>query len=691
MIERLKQNLLHRWKFYLRLLFFGGVFFALILIVSGTALFLYAKVQGPPPLAVPQTTVFYGADGEKIGESHNGQNRYWVELEDISPAAVAATLAIEDRKFFDHHGFDLKRIIGAAIADIKAMAKVQGASTITQQYARNLFLEHDKTWSRKLQEALYTIRLEFNYTKEEILEGYLNTIYYGHGIYGIEAAANYYFNKPASDLTVGEASLLSGIPKGPAHYSPIINEERAKSRQEVVLEAMVKTGELSEQEAVQAFKERLEFKPAQELKGKTVAPYFLDAVKEALRVEIGLDPSTIEMGGLKIYTTLDPKLQALAEETMNDIIDSESKIQAALVAMDPKTGEVKAMIGGRDYEESPFNRAVKAERMPGSTFKPFLYYAAIENGFTPATTLRSEPTIFTYDNGYSHYKPDNFNSYYANDDITLAQAIALSDNIYAVKTNMFLNPAKLVKTAKDFGITSKLKAVPSLALGTSTVKVIDMVNGYSRLANGGKAIKPVFIKKIVDYRGEILYEAKRAVDQALNPQSAFVTAHLMTGMFDEKLNDYTTVTGQSIKEKLTRTYAGKSGTTATDSWMIGFAPQLTAGVWVGYDRDEKITIVKEKSYAKEIWSEFMESALSGKPKKAFKPPEGVVKVAIDPHNGLLATEACPVSRTAYFIEGTEPVHYCTEHLGDQKKEKEPTKQKKQEKDSWFKRMFDFFN
>lgn len=670
------------WK-YIRALVFISLILAIFFTAALAGFIAFAKLKGAPPLAVPQTTIFYADDGSKIGESDNGQTRYWVDIDDISPYIIQATIAVEDRKFYEHHGFDIKRIAGAVVANVKAMAKVQGASTITQQYARNLFLNHDKTWTRKLQEALYTVRLEANYSKKQILEGYLNTIYYGHGAYGIEAASRYYFGKPAKKLTLSEAAMLAGIPKGPYYYSPFIDEKRAKARQKTVLSSMAKAGYISEKEAERAYQTPLVYFRQHEARKKRIAPYFQDVVKYALRNQLGLDERMIETGGLRVYTSLDPKMQAIAEQKIADIIDPHSNIQVALVAMDPRTGEVKALVGGRNYDKSPFNRAVQAERQPGSTFKPFLYYAAIEQGFTPSTQMRSELTTFTFDNGKSTYTPHNYNDYYANGEITLAQAIALSDNVFAVKTHLFIGEDKLVKTAKKLGITSKLKAVPSLALGTSPVKVIDMVKAYSAFANNGKKVEPVFIKKVVNHKGETIYEYKPSGKQVLDPDAAYVTTQLMTGMFDPKLNDYTTVTGQSIRKQITRPYAGKSGTTETDSWMIGFAPQLVAGVWTGYDRGETMDKIAEKQYAKQIWVQFMEKSLQGAPKKKFKPTKGVVGVYVNPDNGKLATKSCPVKRLTYYIAGTEPTDYCTDHFRKKSKDTE-------EKKNWLEKWFPWF-
>jgi 1A family penicillin-binding protein len=552
------------------------------MVLAFAGLLLLAKLMGPPALLVPQTTIMYAADGSKIGEINNGgQNRYWLPLEKIDKDVISATISIEDKSFYKHNGFDLKRIAGALLADLKAGAKVQGASTITQQYARNLFLTHDKTWRRKFQEAFYTLRLEMSYSKDEILEGYLNTIYYGHGSHGIQSASRYYFGKNAEDLTLAESSMLAGIPKGPSYYSPISHEENAKKRQGIILNSMADDGTIKKGAVKKASSEKLIFVREKEEEVATIAPYFQDAVMRALKKELNINTNSIQFGGLRIYTTLDPNMQEVAEHTIENRIIDNSGIQTALVAMDPRSGDVKALVGGRDFKESSFNRALQARRAPGSTFKPFLYYTALENGYTASTPIKSEPTTFAMADGVTNYKPKNFKNRYANDFITMAQALALSDNIYAVKTNLYLGPDKLVKTAKKFGIKSELAGIPSLALGSKAVGVLELTNAYGVFANGGKKVEPVFISKITDSKGEVLYEHKYESEQVIDTNKAFVMTDLLSGTFDEKLNDYTSVTGASINHYLTRPMAGKSGSTPNDSWMVGYAPQNLKGVWVG--------------------------------------------------------------------------------------------------------------
>jgi 1A family penicillin-binding protein len=675
-------------KRYTRLLILAILLLFSVIAVFVLAVLIYAKILGPPPLTVPQSTLYYSDNGTLIGESDNGQKRYWVPLKDISQEAIDSTLSTEDKNFYYHHGFDFKRMAGAILTDAIAMKKVQGASTITQQYARNLFLTMDKTWTRKLSEAFYTIRLEMNYSKNQILEGYLNTINYGHGAYGIQAASQLYFGKNASSLTLGEAAMLAGVPKGPSIYSPLDSLEKAKKRQLTVLHSMSVNGFITNKEALAAAKEKITIKGESATPKERVAPYFQDIVKQQLKSKVGLDERTIALGGLRVYTTLDLNQQKIAESVVKETISDRSAIQLGFVAMDPSTGDVTALVGGRDYNTSPFNRAVQALRQPGSTIKPLLYYAALTNGFTPVTMMKSEPTTFHFDNGKAQYTPHNFNNEYADADITLAQALALSDNIYAVKTNLFLGEDTLVNTAKQFGITTKMKAVPSLALGTSGVHVLDMVHAYSLLANGGKETEPTFISKVVDSNGKVLYESQSEKKQILDKNDAFVMTQMMTGMFDKRLNGYGTVTGASIVGQTTRPYAGKSGSTDSDSWMIGFAPQLTAGVWTGYDNGGEITLTADKLYAKNIWVRFMERALKDKPIEMFNPPKGVIGLPIDLASGKIAsTECSKASRLMYFVKGTQPTESCSSgQTPSDKNSKQTNKQPK----GWLQKLFHWF-
>ncbi|MEN2767250.1 transglycosylase domain-containing protein [Ornithinibacillus xuwenensis] len=666
--------------------FFG---FSLFVVSSFLLVYLIAFLLGPPSLANEQNTVYYSANNEVIGEEHGYENRHWVDLESMTPSIIDATLMIEDQHFFQHNGFDLKRIAGAILKDIKTMSLKEGASTLTQQYARNLFLSHEKTWTRKIKEAFYTIRLEMFYSKEEILEGYLNTVYYGHGAYGIEAASNHFFNKSASELTIAEAAMLAGIPKGPTYYSPFNDSERATNRQQHILRIMHDKDAISEAQYKLASQEQLTYADPQERKQLSIGPYFQDTVLTEAANRLDLDKESVRSGGYQIYTTLDITMQKELEESITNTVTESSEMEVGAVSLDPKNGAIRALVGGRNYRESPYNRAIQAKRMPGSSFKPFLYYAALNNGYTASTKLMSKPTAFEIEDG-KVYQPSNFNGYYANEPITLAQALALSDNIYAVKTNMFLGTETLVDTARKFGIASDLPAVPSLALGTATVTVEEMVSAYGMLANGGYKIDGHTIEKIVDREGETVYERDDdSKSMVLDPQKTFILTQLMTGMFDEALNGYMSVTGISIADRLSRTYAGKTGSTDSDSWMIGFSPTLVTGVWTGFDDNRTISSGPERSFSKEIWATFMETAHSDQPEEHFDAPNGLVAIPIDPTTGARATPQCPTSTVMFFEEGTEPEYHCSEHyFGDGEKEHNAKDDKKGLFERWFDVFFD---
>ncbi|MBM7570500.1 transglycosylase domain-containing protein [Aquibacillus albus] len=676
----------------LRWLLISFCFIAISMVIFVVALFTYTYSLGPPALTNNQNTVYYSQNGKVIGEEHGLENRYWVGLDHIDEDLIQATLTTEDRNFYNHPGFDFKRILGAAIQDIRSLSMEQGASTITQQYARNLYLTHDKTWKRKIKEAFYTIRLEMFYSKDEILEGYLNTIYYGHGAYGVEAASRYFFDKSANDLSIAEAAMLAAIPKGPSYYSPFNHAENAERRKNQIVANLAKQHVISEAEADAAMQEALSFTEPNEQSKKAIAPYFQDEVLRELQHVLNKTKEEIRSGGYQVYTTLHIDKQLTLEKTVEKTISSDTELQVGALAVNHQTGAILSMVGGKDYNESPFNRAVQAKRMPGSTFKPFLYYAALENGYTPTTTLMSKPTDFELANG-TVYQPSNYNGYYADEPITLAEAIALSDNIYAVKTNLFLTPERLVETAKQFGIKSNLQPYPSLALGTASVSVKEMTRGYSMIANGGKEIDPYTIEKVTDAEGNVLYERPEKEQKSVfDPRQTFILTHLMTGMFDESLSSYMRVTGAAISDELGRQYAGKSGTTKTDSWMIGFSPEVVTSVWTGYDNNIPIEKTKEQRYAKQIWAGYMEKIHEGKPLRTFQVPDGVVGAYVDTESGNLATPYCDNHRLMYFLEGTEPTSYCTAHKPDDAESGLDDKKEKDSEDKrgFFKRLLDFF-
>ncbi|WZY00118.1 PBP1A family penicillin-binding protein [Bacillus sp. FSL W7-1360] len=653
---------------------------AIALLLSLIVLLSYVRMQGPPPIDVTGTTEFLAADATLL-VSGSTNSRKPVSLEEMSPHIVDATVAIEDRRFYGHWGFDIKRIGGSILANIRTGSRSQGASTITQQYARNLYLTHEKTWLRKWNELLYSLRLEAHFSKEDILAGYLNTVYYGHGAYGIEAAAQHFFGKSAKDLSLAESAMLAGVPKGPSYYSPLVDLEKAQDRQAIILASMVEMDFITEQEAQQAKEEPLNFVKEVSTAPQANAPYFLDHVKATLQANGQMDDTGTDH--LTVHTTLDPNLQQEAESIIDHYMP-DSDLQVALVAIDPRTAEVKAFVGGKDYAESPFNRATQAKRNPGSTMKPFLYYAALENGFTPVSTFLSEATSFTYDNNKT-YAPRNFNDVYANDYITMLEAIAYSDNIYALKTHLSIGQDELVTLSDRLGLGSFAEQ-PSLALGAQPVSILDMANAYTALANGGKLSAPVFIKKVVDENGKESFKQEAKFEEVLDEATTYVLTDMMKAVFEPSLNSYTSVTGGSVAKQLTHPTAGKSGSTPRDSWMVGYTPQLVTVVWTGYDKDKNINQAAEGHLAKRIWADFMEKAMADELTLPFTKPLGVTSVMIDPHTGLLATDACPGGRETSFLEGTAPVKSCENPEAAEDLQEEPDKKE----DGFFKRLFKWF-
>ena len=391
----------------------------------------------------------------------------------------------------------------------------QGASTITQQYAKNLFLDFDKTWKRKWDEMWYTMRIEANYSKDEILEGYLNTINYGHGKYGIENASQFYFNKPAKDLDLAEATMLTGIPKSPSNYSPLVNYDLAKERQLLILNLLVENDVITEEEKNQAYQEELVFSGVEQQEELETVMYYQDAVIKELETIDSIPSSYSDTKGLKIYTNLDLNAQKNLEKTIRETIPDESEIETAAVMMNPNTGGIIALVGGRDYSKSSFNRATDSMRQVGSTMKSYLYYAALENGFTSSSAFTSEATTFTFNN-QSDYSPRNYNNTYGNKPISMATAIAYSENIYAVKTHLFLGSDALINVARRVRITAKLEDIPSLPLGTNEISIIEMAAGYSAFANLGYKVEPHLIEKVVDADGKVLYQADNSKELVLN-------------------------------------------------------------------------------------------------------------------------------------------------------------------------------
>ena len=484
---------------FLKILWKLSISFYIIIFLGYISLVIYGKMM--PKLDISSANSYYLYDIN--GNRFSGTNDEWISLNSISPYLINATIATEDKNFYRHQGFDFLRIIKSLYINAVNRETLQGASTITQQYAKNLFLSFDKTWNRKIEEALLAIRLESHYSKDELLEGYLNTINYG-GVFGIENAAKYYFNKSARDLDLAESTILAGIPKWPSRYSPFVDEKAAKERQRLILEAMVKNKYITKDEMNEAYNKELSYYGSDNPNSLITQSYFEDAVYDELKEISSIPSSLLKTGGLKIYTTFNYDIQKSLEQSMLKNLKDNTELQTAMIALDPKNGNILGLIGGRDYSVSQFNRATSSKRQVGSTMKPFLYYAALENGFTSSTTFKSAKTTFTFSEDRT-YSPQNFANKYPNKDITMGAAIAYSDNIYAVKTHLFLGEETLVDMAHRLGITSNLQPIPSLALGSEEIGLMEMVKSYSVFANEGYDVTPHLITKVEDINGNVLY------------------------------------------------------------------------------------------------------------------------------------------------------------------------------------------
>lgn len=608
-------------------------------------LLLYAYFS--PKLSISGANTFYLYDENNTLFSGNNDD---LTLNDISPDLIHATLSIEDKNFYQHTGFDIMRIIKALFINFTNGKTLQGASTITQQYAKNLFLDFDKKWARKMEEALLTLRLEAHYSKDEILSGYLNTINYG-GVFGIENASTYYFGKHAKDLSLAEASILAGIPKSPSNYSPIANYEAAKKRQLLILNAMVENGYITEEEKQNAYQTELTFVGSNSEENISSLMYYEDAVLKELKTLKSIPNSFMETGGLRIYTNLNMDAQKLMDTTIKKYL-SNSELQIASVLMDPSTGKIVAIAGGKDYSLSEFNRVTSSSRQVGSTIKPILYYAALENGFTASTAFTSEKTTFSFSNN-KIYTPTNYGDNYANKPISMGAAIAYSDNIYAVKTHLFLGENNLVEMAKRLGIKSNLEENPSLALGTNEINILEMMKAYATFANEGYQIEPYFITKVEDIDGNVLYERKETKNLILNQSLVYILNNLLKNSYNKDFIDYAYPTCINIAAKLTKDYAIKTGTTNTDHLIFGYNKDAILGIWMGYD-DNSDTLVKDGNVMKNIWADIIEEYLRDKENNWYEKPDNVVGVVVNPISGEIADDY-EKSTTFYYIKGTQPL------------------------------------
>lgn len=602
------------------------------------------------------------------------QERRVVKLSEVPPLVIKAILAIEDERFYQHHGIDPVSVLRAVWVNLRSGGVVQGGSTLTQQLMKNFFLGDERTLKRKVKEALMALIAERKYSKTEILENYLNEIYLGQkgsqGIYGVWEAAQFYFSKPLNELTVGETALLAGLIRAPNRLSPYRSVDTALKRRNVVLAKLLDDKIITQRQYQTALQEKL---PHRELiKVTNDAPFYVDFVRRELSENYSNTVLTAE--GLRIFTSLDLQLQRIAERTLSEGLkkleesypnlrrkEEEDSLEGAIIVLRPQTGEIKAMVGGRSYQMSQFNRIFQAKRQPGSVFKPFVYLAALmseaEGGkrFTPVTLLDDSPFTWSYDG--QEWQPGNYNNEYFGT-VTLRRALEKSLNSATARVARDVGIVRVRDIAHRLGIQSSLPAVPSLALGAAEVTPLEVAVAFSTLANNGVRTRPLAVKQVMDPSTQVLEKRDVRVEKVISPQLAFMMNYLLKGVLDRGTGEFARRWG------FTRPAAGKTGTTNDykDAWFVGYTPDLLAVVWVGFDNREKLGLSGAQA-ALPIWTEFMKRATAGTPITDFVPPPGIKIVDIDPLSGQLATSNCPTVLHEAFIEGEEPTTTCPLHPG----------------------------
>lgn len=624
-----------------------GLSFLIICIIG-----LYIWAYFSPSLDIKTTGQYYLYDDEdKIIYQGSGTSK-WVSLSDISDNMKQAIISIEDKNFYKHMGFDYLRIFKAFLSNIKNKEITAGASTISQQYVKNLFLDFDQTWERKIEEAWLTLKLEVHYNKDEILEGYLNTINFGQGNYGVENASEYYFNKTAKDLTMEEATILAGIPKSPSNFNPIANHDNSVERAKLVAKAMVNNKFIDDYiyDNLNYDKVNLYGKSAEN--NSNTFMYYQDAVMKELEAIDSVPKSLIDTGGIKIYTSYNKKAQEYLETAIRNNM-SDNGLQVASVIINPHNGNVMALTGGFDYAKSQYNRAIEAKRQVGSTMKPILYYAALENGMTASSRFLSEKTTFVFSQKDS-YSPQNYNEKYANREITMAAAISYSDNIYAVKTHLFLGQDALVQMAKRMGINEELNPIASLPLGTEELTMYDFANAYTTLAANGYQRNISLIEKVEDASGNILYEKKNDDQMVLNSSYVYILNELLTTTYNSSFIDYNNPTILSLGSKISRKYAMKSGSTGTDCYMVGYNPDILMMVWNGYDDNTELA-VKDGMISKNIWVETVENILKDRESNWYETPNNVIGVPLNGVTGEKTNDSKKIF-VFYYVKGSEYVN-----------------------------------
>jgi penicillin-binding protein 1A len=760
-------------RILLRILIWGT---AILLVAGGLAAagIYYTISRDLPTISTLRTyyppiiTSVFASDGRLIAEFYK-EKRIVVPLSQIPETLVAAFVAAEDSRFYKHQGIDLLSIVRAFFKNIEAGAIVQGGSTITQQVTKSFLLTPERSYTRKLKEAILAYRIEKAFNKEEILYLYLNQIYLGHGAYGVEAAAQNYFGKSVSELNLAECALLAGLPQAPSRYSPFKYPERAKQRQIYVLNRMTEEGFITPDEAAEAIKVEMDIKPRRNLYIEEV-PFYTEFVRQYIENKYGNE--ALYTQGLQVWTSVDIDMQKIAREeiekglreldkrqgyrgalehlnreqiegfvknlqqetsqeepgpgqTVTGVVvkidDNEKAVsvrtghgqgiidiagmhwarkpdpevayhdnmirrpsealrvgdvilvglqsrpegsedwkltleqvpvaQAALMCIEAGSGNVRGMVGGRDFRESQFNRAIQSRRQPGSAFKPIVYAAALDKGYTPATTIIDSPIIFKDEEQDFKWKPKNYGEKFYGPTL-FRQALSKSRNVVTIKILQDIGVDYVIDYARRLGISSTLNRDLSLALGSSGVSLFELVNAYSIFNNGGYQVEPCFVTRVLDRHGNTLEEFVPGKVKVIEESTAFIMTHLLEGVVQNG-------TGWRAKS-LNRPVAGKTGTTNDlyDAWFMGYTPEYTAGVWVGLDEEASLGKLETGSKAASpIWVGFMQRVMEGKPVRVFQVPEGVVFTQIDSETGLLPIPESKETTFECFKEGTEPTEY----------------------------------
>lgn len=608
-----------------------------------------------------RTTVVYAADGTAIDEWHGVEDRKIVKMARINPYLVNAVVAVEDHRFYEHHGFDIQGILRALSRNTAAGEVREGGSTITQQLAKLLFTGDERTVSRKIRELVLANQLELQVSKDDVLELYLNTVYFGNGAYGVERASQRYFGKQADTLSVAESALLAGLIRSPSAYDPIRNPEQAKERRNVVLGLMREQDKITDTEWKEATASAVKIAPPQE--AASIAPHFVDTVRQELIEVLGAE--RVYGGGLSVYTTIEPAIQQQAEKAASVL--SKDDPEVALVALRPSNGHVVAMVGGRDFSANQFNLAVQGKRQPGSAFKPFVLVAALEEGISPKAVIDASPFTVEVKDGTWHVQ--NYENRRTSGSVSLSAATKWSVNAVFARLIMKVTPEKVVDVARRMGIESAIDPDPAIALGglKHGVSPLEMASAYGTLANDGEHTDPVFVLRVVDDQGTVIYQPQQKTRRALDKSVARAAGSVLHGVIED---------GTGSAAKVGVWAAGKTGTTQSyrDAWFVGWSKDLSTAVWVGFPEaqvamdDVNGKPVTGGSYPARIWSAFMRQAIqiggsrpSSDSDEESRAVEGIAVVRICDDTSKLARPNCPSTTEIGLPARSVPEQICDKH------------------------------